>query len=321
MAAEGARGQVDARHREGRAADGRHLAAGDGDDGDVRRTLRRTAGQNPTAKDGRVPPAAGPPVRNSSGPGEATAGRRAAPPGADGAGPRREGCETGDAARRDRGLGLLRRRAGHGDAITDGHRADRLGDRLRERASSAVQLTVVCPVLGFCTSMLEPGRAATLPLAPPGGVGRRPAAPAADRSPWRPPALRLPCRGIAPSAGHRASAGQCLHVDVPLLLCLCYSLRRASMGARWAARLAGYTPKAMPMARATTRAPTMAVGLMVIGSPTTPGRKVAPMIPSSAPSAPPMQAEHGRLDQELAADHAVASPRGPCAGRSRGCAR
>ena len=38
-----------------------------------------------------------------------------------------------------------------------------------------VQLTVVWPLLGFCTSMVEPDSAATLPVAPMGGVrwGRR----------------------------------------------------------------------------------------------------------------------------------------------------
>ena len=35
-----------------------------------------------------------------------------------------------------------------------------------EKVVVEVQLTVVCPVLGFCTSMVEPDRAATLPVAP-----------------------------------------------------------------------------------------------------------------------------------------------------------
>ena len=43
-----------------------------------------------------------------------------------------------------------------------------------------VQLTVVCPVLGFCTSMLEPESAATLPLAPWKEVEGVDAAPAAE---------------------------------------------------------------------------------------------------------------------------------------------
>jgi hypothetical protein len=42
-----------------------------------------------------------------------------------------------------------------------------------------VQLTVVCPVLGFCTSMLEAARAAMLPLAPIGPFAVE-AAPADD---------------------------------------------------------------------------------------------------------------------------------------------
>ena len=43
-----------------------------------------------------------------------------------------------------------------------------------------VQLTVVCPALGFCTSMLEPESAATLPLAPLKEVEGVDAAPAAE---------------------------------------------------------------------------------------------------------------------------------------------
>jgi hypothetical protein len=48
-----------------------------------------------------------------------------------------------------------------------------------ENSVVEVQLTVVCPLLGFCTSMLVPFSAATLPLAPIGGVVRV-AAPAVD---------------------------------------------------------------------------------------------------------------------------------------------
>ena len=43
-----------------------------------------------------------------------------------------------------------------------------------------VQSTVVWPELGFCTSMLEAGSAATLPVAPEGALAGVVAAPAAD---------------------------------------------------------------------------------------------------------------------------------------------
>ena len=43
-----------------------------------------------------------------------------------------------------------------------------------------VQLTVVCPELGFCTSMLEPESAATLPVAPLNEVEGVDAAPAVE---------------------------------------------------------------------------------------------------------------------------------------------
>ena len=56
------------------------------------------------------------------------------------------------------------------------------------------------------------------------------------------------------------------------------------------------------MASATARAPTVAVGLMVIGSPITPGRKVAADDPEQHAEGAADQAEHRRLDQELAPD-------------------
>jgi len=49
-----------------------------------------------------------------------------------------------------------------------------------EKIVVGVQLTVVCPVLGLCTSMVEPERAATLPLAPPGALAGAVAAPAVE---------------------------------------------------------------------------------------------------------------------------------------------
>jgi hypothetical protein len=45
-----------------------------------------------------------------------------------------------------------------------------------------VQFTVVWPLLGFCTSMVEPDSAATLPVAPMGALAGAVAAPAADAS-------------------------------------------------------------------------------------------------------------------------------------------
>ena len=122
-----------------------------------------------------------------------------------------------------------------------------------ENCVVGVQLTVVCPELAFCTSMLEPLRAATLPEAPVGRVVERGGGPGGAT-----PAASGREQRVAPASGEahpaptvRASAGRCLHRGsfLFLFLFLCrvsdgarsvsYSLRRASIGARVAARLAG----------------------------------------------------------------------------------
>ena len=89
---------------------------------------------------------------------------------------------TRDGAGRDGRLGLLRRRAGDGDAVARGQRADRLGHRLGELRASTSSSPWSGRSLAFCTSMLEPLSAATLPLAPiaPMGSASTVAAPAVE---------------------------------------------------------------------------------------------------------------------------------------------
>jgi hypothetical protein len=121
-------------------------------------------------------------------------------------------------------------------------------DTVLENCVVGVQLTVVWPVLGFCTSILEPMIAATLP-----DVGMRrfagAAAPAADAT------VVAATRAVAPVPRHRAQrrrtvlplVGVCIwmfliSVSLPLLVSMemcAYSLRSASIGASAAARLAG----------------------------------------------------------------------------------
>src|SRR5438270_1983886 len=66
-----------------------------------------------------------------------------------------------------------------------------------------------------------------------------------------------------------------------------YSVLRASIGARRAARDAGYTPKESPMAIAMTMAPTVAVGDSVTGELMRFGRTLDPATPKRAPRIPP----------------------------------
>ncbi len=164
-----------------------------------------------------------------------------------------------------------------------------------ENCVVGVQLTVVWPELEFCTSMLEALSAATLPVAPVGAFGVV-AAPAVAAT------AATATRAVVPAPRNRAQRRRfelrlvsvCISV-VPLSLSIlfgliswllglvpscpapaagsgAYSLRKASIGASEAARLAGYTPKRTPMARAMARAPTAAVGLVVMGSPIRLGR-------------------------------------------------
>ena len=115
-----------------------------------------------------------------------------------------------------------------------------------------VQLTVVWPLAALCTSMLEALRARHAARPPPVRARRGGDAGAAMARPSR-RRTRPMSQESCPAPAVCASAGRCLHVDVPLLLLLvlCRGNRgtfrviaaRASMGASWAARLAGYTPK------------------------------------------------------------------------------
>jgi hypothetical protein len=105
---------------------------------------------------------------------------------------------------------------------------------------------VVWPSLALCTSIVDPAMEATLPLAPaPAGAVAAPAltvvtrtrpalspASAAVTAPHRPRPLRLGRVGVRVGV-------LCMVVFVSLVVGVIYSLRSASIGARWAARLAG----------------------------------------------------------------------------------
>jgi hypothetical protein len=151
-----------------------------------------------------------------------------------------------------------------------------------ENCVDEVQLTVVWPLLGFCTSMLVALSAATDPKAPVGALVDV-AAPAVDatvpaaRSAVAPVpricaqrllGIRLPVSGSMLAVASFFPVRVCCRWDVGSR----YSVRRASIGASEAARLAGYTPKRTPMASAMASAPTAAVGLVEMGSPINPGR-------------------------------------------------
>jgi hypothetical protein len=105
-----------------------------------------------------------------------------------------------------------------------------------------VQVTEVCPSLALCTSMVVPEIDATLPLAP-DLVGV--AAPAPVDIPRTTDALRATiAAGAIQVPSPRLLRGELFIVAVVSLVfflgvCATYSLLRASMGARLAARLAG----------------------------------------------------------------------------------
>jgi hypothetical protein len=112
-----------------------------------------------------------------------------------------------------------------------------------------VQFTVVWPLLGFCTSMLDAPRAATLPVAPVGAFGVD-AAPAVDVAVTAANSAAAPVprmRAQLPR-GVRRSVGVSMGVVASFcFLCVMwfrenlrrYSVRNASIGASEAARLAG----------------------------------------------------------------------------------
>jgi hypothetical protein len=130
---------------------------------------------------------------------------------------------------------------------------------VRENVVVGVQLTVVWPELTFCTSMLEPDSAATLPEAPPksddlvaapaavpvtreAATATTPAPAPARRGQLRRLVLWLigvsmsvwsPLPLLVPIVGLSGGLGAARHVRAR------HSVRSASMGARWAARLAG----------------------------------------------------------------------------------
>ena len=135
--------------------------------------------------------------------------------------------------------------------VTQSPAASELTDSVTvfENCVEVVQLTVVWPVLGFCTSMLDAWSAATLPVATPGAFGERRCG-SGDRTDRRGghQRRRAGAPGIAPSAGDSCFGWSVSACGVSLSWFCRYSFRRASMGARWAARLAGYTPNAIPMA-------------------------------------------------------------------------
>jgi hypothetical protein len=114
-----------------------------------------------------------------------------------------------------------------------------------------VQFTVVCPLPEFWTSMLDPLNAATLPEAPIGVFDV--AAPAAAPDPSTPAAISA--AALAPRTRAQLRRGRPQSVGVAMMVIasfVCrgvnlaavsrissYSLRKASIGASEAARLAG----------------------------------------------------------------------------------
>src|SRR6185437_12982616 len=129
--------------------------------------------------------------------------------------------------------------------------------------------------------MVEPLRAATLPEAPVGRFDDVAAPAGLTTVAVATSAVRPPPRQCAQRRRFELWLVRvCISIfPLPLSLLLIrvlgytvasYSFRSASIGARDAARLAGYTPKRTPIARAMASAPTAAVGLVVIGSPMTP---------------------------------------------------
>jgi hypothetical protein len=107
-----------------------------------------------------------------------------------------------------------------------------------ENVVLGVQLTDVCPSVALCTSIVVPVMEATLPLAPaPVGAVAAPAAAPIPRT-TEVHSAAIPA-GTAQRAERRLwSAVVCMGV-FSFVVSIIYSLRRASMGARWAARLAG----------------------------------------------------------------------------------
>jgi hypothetical protein len=107
-----------------------------------------------------------------------------------------------------------------------------------ENVVLGVQLTAVCPAVGLCTCIVVPEMEATLPLAPaPVGAVAAPAA------------APIPRTTVVQSAAIPAGTAQRPRRRLwwrvvsmrafSFVVSIIYSLRRASMGARWAARLAG----------------------------------------------------------------------------------
>ncbi len=107
----------------------------------------------------------------------------------------------------------------------------------------AVQVTEVCPSLALCTSMVVPEIDATLPLAP-DLVGVVAASAPADIPRTTDAQRATTVAGAIQGPSPRLLRGEVFMVAVVSLVffpgvCVTYSLLRASMGARLAARLAG----------------------------------------------------------------------------------
>jgi hypothetical protein len=121
-----------------------------------------------------------------------------------------------------------------------GVRTPTASDTVIENCVASVQLTVVWPVVGLWTSILDPDNEATVPLAPSGTVVLVVVAAAAPVEP-----MIIATASAAPPALVQRAKRPCRARTV-FRVCMCsssspsfYSLRRASMGARCAARLAG----------------------------------------------------------------------------------
>ena len=173
--------------------------------------------------------------------------------------------------------------------VTETHRPRPACSRPRTRSWRTcvvdVQLTVVWPELGFCTSMLEPLSAATLPDAPIGRFDVVAAPAGAADGDQRHERGGAAAQVSNPAPAVRAVAGRCLHLDrssfsfFPAVLG--YLGARVVRPTRCAGRRSG--PGRRPGWRGTPRRgrrspgrwperPTAAVGLVVMGSPISPGR-------------------------------------------------
>jgi hypothetical protein len=114
----------------------------------------------------------------------------------------------------------------------------RVSVAVSENVVLGVQLTAVCPSVALCTCIVVPEMEATLPLAPaPVGAVAAPAAAPIPRT-TEVQSAAIPA-GTAQRAKRRLWCRVFSMGVFSFVVSIIYSLRRASMGARWAARLAG----------------------------------------------------------------------------------